>query len=262
MRFMFQRRMAPAPMQVDAVQMSRNANRVLANAGRAIVRNRWAGSAVGLWLVGLLVVFVLPAPYPITHEMLNRYEQKAYDVHAVQDRISDKTSQMYIRESHYRDAQVRLACFTIVGRRKLPCQCDGGRSTMPYMFLRRVCAIAPATPLHTAHAPLRGAHALALASASSHAAIARLQLRLARRAGSRGSRLPSRRRAWRRSRARTTRSVQRSTHSRRSIYTRSAKQIESLGSSRRTASRRPRRGSGARPRLRVASCATPCLDQG
>jgi hypothetical protein len=108
-RFMYNRRMAAAPMQVDAVQMSNDANRVLNRAGRAVSRSPWTGSALGLWLIGLLIVFVLPAPVQITEDMLTAFNTKAAKVEAVNDRLTSVMSDLYERELRYRDARVRSA---------------------------------------------------------------------------------------------------------------------------------------------------------
>ena len=102
------RRGGPQHMQVDAVQATREASRAVVRSGNLILRNRWAGGMAGLWLFGLLVVFVLPAPISETDEMLSAYESKHVDVQAVNDKLGRVEHDMYERESRYHNERVRI----------------------------------------------------------------------------------------------------------------------------------------------------------
>lgn len=82
---------------------------VLTTARRLILHNRWFGMATGLWIVGLLVVFVLPAPVPITPEKMARFEQRMFDVQAAERQLSEIENDFFTADSAYRSEAVRLS---------------------------------------------------------------------------------------------------------------------------------------------------------
>lgn len=56
---------------------------------RTASRNTWVRASAGLWILGLLVVFVLPAPVAITDEKMERYDEKMLEVTAAMKRLQD-----------------------------------------------------------------------------------------------------------------------------------------------------------------------------
>lgn len=79
---------------------------VLTAVRRLILGNRWVGAATGLWICGLLVVFVLPAPVAITPENMARFEQRMYSVHAAEKQLGEVENELFNADSAYRSEAV------------------------------------------------------------------------------------------------------------------------------------------------------------
>jgi hypothetical protein len=82
---------------------------VLTTVRRLVLHNRWFGAATGLWIMGLLVVFVLPAPVPITPERMAMFEQRMYDVKAAEKRLGEVENEFFSADSAYRSEAVRTS---------------------------------------------------------------------------------------------------------------------------------------------------------
>lgn len=80
---------------------------VLTAARRLVMGNRWVGAATGLWICGLLFVFVLPAPVAITPEKMARFEQRMYDVQAAEKQLGEVENELFSADSAYRSEAVR-----------------------------------------------------------------------------------------------------------------------------------------------------------
>lgn len=81
---------------------------VLSAIRRLVLHNRYVGAATGLWIIGLLVVFVLPAPVAITPEKMARFERRMYDVQAAEKQFGDVESEFFSADTAYRNEAVRL----------------------------------------------------------------------------------------------------------------------------------------------------------
>jgi hypothetical protein len=81
---------------------------VLTAVRRLVLHNRWAGAATGLWIVGLLVVFVLPAPVAITPEKMATFEQRMFDVQAAEKQLGEIENELYSADTAYRNEAVRI----------------------------------------------------------------------------------------------------------------------------------------------------------
>jgi hypothetical protein len=92
---------------------------VLTSVRRLVLHNRWLGAATGLWIIGLLVVFVLPAPVPISPEKMAKFEQRMYDVQAAEKQLSEVENDFFSADSAYRSEAVRPSSFRSSAKRFL-----------------------------------------------------------------------------------------------------------------------------------------------
>lgn len=95
-----------------AVQQLRQRNDVVelgSRLARSAVRSNWFRAGTGLWILGLLVVFVLPAPVPTTDEKLVRYEEKLLEVNAANKRLEELEDDWFQADIELRSEAVR-AC--------------------------------------------------------------------------------------------------------------------------------------------------------
>lgn len=88
------------------VQRRRN---VLTAVKDAVFKNRWARTVVCLWLLGLTVMFVLPAPQTITDDMMSAYQNKMSVAEQYNGKVGQAIADMIEVQSSYNDERVRLA---------------------------------------------------------------------------------------------------------------------------------------------------------
>lgn len=94
-------------MQVDINRISRRASNTLVRFRHAVVHNKAVGGAVGLWIMGLLIAFVLPAPVSVTPEAFALYTKKAQQAESQSGVLSRAQSDMYQQQAILQSEQVR-----------------------------------------------------------------------------------------------------------------------------------------------------------
>jgi hypothetical protein len=94
--------------QVDVHRYASDARNAIVLVKNAILHNKWAGSAVGLWIMGLLIVFVLPAPVSVTDHKMATYKTKAKLVEKFSGPIVEASKHMLVAEDRYLNDKV---CF-------------------------------------------------------------------------------------------------------------------------------------------------------
>lgn len=100
-------------MQVDANRVSRRASNALVRFRHAVLHNKVVGGAVGLWLMGLLIAFVLPAPIQVTPEAFELYTQKAQHAETYTGVLNRAHNKMYQQQAVLHREQVRCAACCI-----------------------------------------------------------------------------------------------------------------------------------------------------
>lgn len=93
-------------MQVDANRVSRRASNALVRVRHAVLHNKTVGSFVGLWLAGLLIAFVLPAPVRVTPQAFELYTQKAQQAESYSGVLSQAQGRMYKQQAILHTEQV------------------------------------------------------------------------------------------------------------------------------------------------------------
>jgi hypothetical protein len=81
-------------------------SQTLTNVRRILFGNKLAGTLTGVWLCGLLVAFVLPAPVAVTEQSLAAYNDKIHDVLAIQKHVSEVEDDYVDADYHYRSEAV------------------------------------------------------------------------------------------------------------------------------------------------------------
>jgi hypothetical protein len=75
----------------------------------AVFKKKRARVFVGLWLLGLTVMFVLPAPQTITDDMMSAYNMKMVVVEDYNGKVGEAMAELIEVQSAYNDERVRLA---------------------------------------------------------------------------------------------------------------------------------------------------------
>lgn len=73
---------------------------------QSAIRNNWVRAGAGLWIIGLLIVFVLPAPLATTEAKLSRYEYKMVDVSAAVKNLEEVADEWFDADSDLRAERV------------------------------------------------------------------------------------------------------------------------------------------------------------
>lgn len=98
--------MAAGERQPDGT-VGTQATGILSVARRLVFRNKWTSSLFGLWIMGLLVAFALPAPVATTDGMLAAYTAKSRAASNRYDQPLTKAMQaQYLAEDKYHAKRV------------------------------------------------------------------------------------------------------------------------------------------------------------
>ena len=94
--------------QLDVQRFRADAGTVAVQLRNAVLHNKWAGGLAGLWVLGLLITFVLPAPVHVTDEMHLAYVRKAVAIDHFDEPLSKAARHMFESEAVWRHERVRL----------------------------------------------------------------------------------------------------------------------------------------------------------
>lgn len=78
-----------ADRAVEPVQQTRDVVAIGARLAQSALRSKWVRAGTGLWILGLLVVFVIPAPVATTDDKLELYEERMLEVSAAVKRLEE-----------------------------------------------------------------------------------------------------------------------------------------------------------------------------
>eukprot|EP00892_Ulva_mutabilis_P002339 jgi/Ulvmu1/12105/UM084_0030.1 len=80
---------------LEQVQIPNDIGALAGRTFRSASRNTWVRASAGLWILGLLVVFVLPAPIAITDKKMERYNEKMLEVNAAMKRLQEAEDDLF-----------------------------------------------------------------------------------------------------------------------------------------------------------------------
>jgi hypothetical protein len=101
-----------AAHQVDVHRYASDAGNAIILIKNVILHNKWAGGAVGLWIMGLLIVFVLPAPIAVTDAQLASYKAKAKLAERFNGPLVEASKDMRVAEDRYLTDRVCITALT------------------------------------------------------------------------------------------------------------------------------------------------------
>lgn len=95
-----------AVRQLDVQRFRSDAGTVAVQLRDAVLHNKWAGGLAGLWVLGLLITFVLPAPVRVTQDMQRAFDHKAQAIDHYEEPLSEAARDMFEAEAVYRRERV------------------------------------------------------------------------------------------------------------------------------------------------------------